>query len=412
MRFLILLVILITGVLSAQQPPQIQLRGDRFPGIPYEQMTPEQKALTDRALAGRGAVGTFNIMLRSPELSEIVRGTAGTRTRSELSPKHTELAIILNARYWTTQFEWLVHRQAAEQAGLSKELTTAIAEGRRPPTMAPDERAIYDFVSELLRTKQVADSTFSAAKNLLGEKGIVDVIGMVGFYQLTSLLMNADRYPMQSPDQKPELKLLRNPLPGPAVAASAGPPRFPAIPDAQLSPAQKNLSDLIASGKIQGSTRGPFNALLRSPVLGEAIMRYGEYVRFRTPLAPKLNELAVLIVCRSWTSQFPWYAHRSAATQAGLNEAVIKAIAEGRRPAALQPDELAVYNFATELLRTTQVSDGTFAAAKAQLGERGLVELMGVMGYYGIVSMLVNTDRYPLPEGVAPELKPLADPLP
>jgi 4-carboxymuconolactone decarboxylase len=121
----------------------------------------------------------------------------------------------------------------------------------------------------------------------------------------------------------------------------------------------------------------------------------------------KLNELAALITIRHWSAQFPWYAHHRAAKQAGLSEAVIAAIAEGKQPAGLQPDEQAVYNFATELLRTTQVSDAAFNAIRQQLGERGVVEIMGVMGYYQTVSMLVNIDRYPLPDGTAPELKPL-----
>jgi 4-carboxymuconolactone decarboxylase len=120
----------------------------------------------------------------------------------------------------------------------------------------------------------------------------------------------------------------------------------------------------------------------------------------------------VLITTRYWNAQFPFYAHHRAATQAGLDEAIVAAIAQGRRPAALQKDEQVVYNFCAELLKTAQVSDATFAAAKELLGERGVVELMGIMGYYGMVSMLVNTDRYPLPEGVTPELQPLANSIP
>jgi 4-carboxymuconolactone decarboxylase len=177
---------------------------------------------------------------------------------------------------------------------------------------------------------------------------------------------------------------------------------------------QKKMADLVMSGKIQGGTGGPFNVLLRSPALGEAVVRYGEYVRFRSPLPAKLNELAALITTRYWTAQFPWYAHHRAAVQAGLNEAIISAIAEGRRPTTsppngMQPDEEAVYNLCTELLKTSEVSDATFRAAKDKLGEAGIVELLGIVGYYGSVSMLVNTDRYPLPDGVAPELKPLSE---
>ncbi|MCU1335728.1 MAG: 4-carboxymuconolactone decarboxylase [Bryobacterales bacterium] len=195
-----------------------------------------------------------------------------------------------------------------------------------------------------------------------------------------------------------------------APAANAAPlrgDRFKPLANDQMTPEQKAFADLVMSGKIQGGTGGPFNVLLRSPALGESVVRYGEYVRFRSPLPAKLNELAVLIVTRYWTAQFPWYAHHRAALQAGLNEAIISAIAEGRRPASMQPDEEAIYNFCTELLKTSEVSDATFRAAKEKLGEAGVVELLGVMGYYGTVSMLVNTDRYPLPDGVAPELKPL-----
>jgi 4-carboxymuconolactone decarboxylase len=196
----------------APAKPKLDLRGDRFTGLTYEQMTPAQKAITDRALAGRGPIGTFNILLRSPELSEAMRGTA-RGANSALSAKQNELAILLNARYWTTQFEWYVHHRAATQAGLSEDTVTAIIEGRRPTKMLPDEEVVYNFVRELLVTKQVSDATFAAAKAQLGEKGIVDMIGIVGFYQATSLFMNVDRYPMQSSEQRPELKPLERPLP-------------------------------------------------------------------------------------------------------------------------------------------------------------------------------------------------------
>src|SRR5258708_37542336 len=159
-RYLFASIVFLMGIAAAQAPPSepqpaatkpvLQLRGDRFRGLTYEEMTPAQKSLTDRALAARGTIGTFNILLRSPELSEIIRGTAGARARSELSAKHSELAILVNARYWTTQFEWLVHRQAPNQAGLSTEITTAIAEGRRPAALAAGDLPVYDFRPELI----------------------------------------------------------------------------------------------------------------------------------------------------------------------------------------------------------------------------------------------------------------------
>lgn len=188
--------------------------------------------------------------------------------------------------------------------------------------------------------------------------------------------------------------------------------RFKALEYQELSPEQKAVADLVLSGKIQGGTGGPLNTLLRSPILAESIARYGEYERFRVPIPEKLKELAVLVTTRYWTAQFPWYAHHRAATQAGLKEPIAQAIAEGRRPTGMDADETLVYSFTAELLKTTAVSDATFNAMKQRFTERGVVEFIGLMGYYGIVAMAVNTDRYPLPAGVAAELKPLANPLP
>ena len=129
--------------------------------------------------------------------------------------------------------------------------------------------------------------------------------------------------------------------------------------------------------------------------------------RFKTSVPPRLNELAIIITARHWTSQYEWQAHHRAALQAGLSPAIADAIAQGRHPASMQKDEEAVYTFCTELLKTKQVSDATFNAAKDAVGERGVVDLIGVMGWYNMVSMLLNTDRYPIPEGTQPELKPL-----
>jgi 4-carboxymuconolactone decarboxylase len=400
----------LVGIASAQDPDQaLKLRGDRFPPIKYQDMTPAQKAMADRAMAGRGAIGDFNIVLRSPELADALR--FGTRTaNSAISAKQSELAILISARLWTTQFEWAVHHRAAVQAGLSEAIVSAIAEGRRPASLAPDEAAVYNFLRELFDTKQMSDATFAATRSGLSDQGIMDLFGVVGFYQSVSLMMNADRYPM-NPGQMPELKPLPQLASASPVSASGG-ERFPPLAPEQMTLQQKALMDKVASGQIQGGTRGPLSVLLRSPVAAEGIVRYGEYVRFHSTVPNKLNELATLIVARHWTSQFPFSVHHKSSAQAGLSESIVTAIAEGKRPAGMQKDEEIVYNFVTGLLKTTQISDANFSAAKELLGERNLVELLGVIGYYEIVSMVLNTDRYPVPEGQQPELKPLASPLP
>jgi len=182
--------------------------------------------------------------------------------------------------------------------------------------------------------------------------------------------------------------------------------RFKPLTYQEMTPAQKKMFENLISGERRGAS-GPFNVLLRSPEMGDLAQQFGASMRFHSSIPSKLNELAIIITARHWTSHYEWYAHRRAAQAAGLSQAVIDAIAEGKRPASMQPDEEVVYNFVTELLTTKQVSDKTFQATKDRFGERGVVDLIGVTGYYQLVSMLLNTDRYPLSAGVQPELKPL-----
>ena len=180
--------------------------------------------------------------------------------------------------------------------------------------------------------------------------------------------------------------------------------RFKPLTWEEMTPAQHKMMEDLFSGP-RGGADGPFNVLLRSPEMGNIAQQFGASMRFNQNMPRKLNELAIIITGRYWTAQYEWYAHKRAALSAGLNPAIVDAIAEGRRPAGMQKDEEAVYTFCTEVLNTKHVSDATFAMAKDAIGEKGIVDLMGVMSWYQMVSMLLNVDRYPLPAGVQPELK-------
>lgn len=182
--------------------------------------------------------------------------------------------------------------------------------------------------------------------------------------------------------------------------------RFEPLTYDRMTPEQKAMVDHILAGPRK-SLDGPFNVMLRSPEMGDLAQNLGAYARYHTSLPPKLNEMVILITGRFWTAQFEWQAHRRNAEKVGLSPAIIEGIAEGKRPASMQPDEEAVYNFCTELLKTHHVSDAAFQAAKDKFGERGVVDMIGVMGYYQLVSMLLNVDDYPLPAGMQPELKAL-----
>ena len=209
-------VIALVGTVVAQAPAQrpdprtIQLRGNRFKPLKYDEMTPAQKTMVEHLIAGpRGGVnGPFNVLLRSPEIGDLGQEFGGAaRFKSSLPQRLYELAILVTARHWTAQYEWQAHHRSALQAGLSAAICDAIAAGRRPASMQKDEEAVYNFVSELLDTKQVSDAAFNAAKNTFGEKGVVDIIAVSGWYSIVSMMLNVDQYPVADGTQ-PELKPL------------------------------------------------------------------------------------------------------------------------------------------------------------------------------------------------------------
>jgi 4-carboxymuconolactone decarboxylase len=200
--------------------------------------------------------------------------------------------------------------------------------------------------------------------------------------------------------------------------AAADPRRFKLIPPEELTPEQRKVADNIRSGPRSavknssaakpGPLGGPFNVWLRSPGVGDIIQNLGAEIRFRSSLPTKLNELAIIITARYWTCQYEWFAHHRLALEAGLDPAIGEDIAQGRRPAKMDADERIVYDFSRELHETHGVSDATFKAVKERFGERGVVDLIAVNGFYGLVSMALNVDKTPLPSGEKLPLPPLA----
>jgi 4-carboxymuconolactone decarboxylase len=156
-----------------------------------------------------------------------------------------------------------------------------------------------------------------------------------------------------------------------------------------MTPEQKQVAEAIMAGP-RGGLRGPFNAWLRSPELADRYQRVGEYLRFHSSLGPRLNEMAILMTAAHWQSPFEWYAHAPLALKAGLAPETALAIARGERPAGMREDEAVVWAFCSELRERRNVSDATYAAALALWGERGIVDLIGVNGYYDAVSMTLN----------------------
>jgi 4-carboxymuconolactone decarboxylase len=183
-------------------------------------------------------------------------------------------------------------------------------------------------------------------------------------------------------------------------------PRFVQLRMEDLNEQQRPLAEEIVKISSVG-IGGPYNALLRSPVMAERMFKLLDYLRFNTSVPRKLNEFAILIVARQWTSQVEWYAHYPLAIKAGLSEAVAADLKEGKRPAAMQPDEAATYEFLIELSTQHEVSDATFDRLRTFLSEQQVVDLVSVSGTYVTVAMLLSAAEQGVPAGKTPPLAPL-----
>jgi 4-carboxymuconolactone decarboxylase len=185
-------------------------------------------------------------------------------------------------------------------------------------------------------------------------------------------------------------------------------PRFKPLVESEMSEAQLTAARELASGpRGRMNPDGPNALLLRSPELMSRTQRVGEYLRYNSSLPPRLNEFAILITARQWGAQVEWVAHQPLAVKAGLAPAVAADVALGKRPTGMKDDEEIIYQFCKELHETKTVSDPAFKAAVDKFGERGVIDLIGLTGYYTMLAMVLNVAQQPLPNGVAPPLPAL-----
>ncbi|MGM4902584.1 carboxymuconolactone decarboxylase family protein [Tardiphaga sp. 866_E4_N2_1] len=184
--------------------------------------------------------------------------------------------------------------------------------------------------------------------------------------------------------------------------------RMPPIPADKYTDAQKKAAEEFAGGRGY-EVRGPFVPLIRSPEVMLRAKAMGDHLRFKSALAPRLSEMIILITAREWTQQYEWVAHHDIAIKAGLRNDIADAIADGRRPVGMAEDEEAAYDMSIEIQRTKRVSDPTWNKAVAKFGEQGVIDLLGINGYYTFLAMAMNAARTGLPAGVAEPLKRFPD---
>jgi 4-carboxymuconolactone decarboxylase len=320
---------------AAQSLPieHIQLRGDRFRGLGYAEMTPEQRVMLDhtvnspRAVTNTTANGPFNVLLRSPEVGDLVQQLGNAiRFASGLTPAQRELATLAAGRAWTSRYEWYAHARYAADAGIPAAVIDALAAGRAPDlgTLSKDEALAWRVAEEMMFTRRVTDATYRDALAGLGEQRLAAAATLAAYYELVSMTLNVDRYPLPSSAPPGAAEALAS-LPQSALyRAPSGPVTArPALPTTEYDRAiDALLARLRADGDLQDDTRR---------VISRAVL----YQWNRLPR----NEAATY------------------STIAGVAD-----------------------RFARELLATRGVSDETFAAARDAFGERRLVNLIVLIG--------------------------------
>ena len=191
-----------------------------------------------------------------------------------------------------------------------------------------------------------------------------------------------------------------------ALTAQAG-DRLPTISPAQYTAEQKQAAaEFEAARKV--AVFGPFEPLMHSPAVMSQARAMGDYLRYKSAIGNTLSELAILLTAREWSQDYEWSVHAPIAMKAGIRPEIVEAIADGRRPAGMSPDEETVYDYAMEILKNKQVSNATFDRAKSRFGAKGVVDMTGILGYYTFLAMQLNAAQYPAPQGAKrlPRLPP------
>jgi len=170
--------------------------------------------------------------------------------------------------------------------------------------------------------------------------------------------------------------------------------RMPPLPADKMTDAQRKAAEEMIAGPRKG-VKGPFIPLLRSPGLMDRLQKVGEYLRFQSPLEQRISEFIMLIVSRDWTQHFEWFVHVPLGRKAGISEDTIAALAEGRRPSGMSEDEALAHDFCVELLRNKGVSETTYRSAVMKFGENGVIDMIGVAGYFTTMSMVMNVAHSP-----------------
>ena len=185
------------------------------------------------------------------------------------------------------------------------------------------------------------------------------------------------------------------------MTAKIPPARLKQLTEAEMTAQQRAIAADMLQSRGKGAIGGPFGVFLHAPDYGDLAQKLGAHCRYRTAVPPRLSEFAILVLARFWRAQYEWYVHAPIAEKAGVAPKTIKDLQAGRAPKSAPKDERAIYEFISELHKTKRVSDEVYARLHAVLGDVGMVEFTGILGYYTLIAMTLNVFRVPLPAGAA-----------
>lgn len=327
------------------------------------------------------------VLLHSPQLaSRMQRVGQCVRRHNSLPALIRELAVLVTARYWSSAPLWHAHLPLALAAGLDAGFTDDIAFGGAPRATTSAVETALRFCTELHRDKSVSDAACLAAVGAFGETGVVDLIGLCGYYSLACMCLNLGA----TDHAGPALPAVSTPAPDPPPAQPQRPP-MANLAREQMTEAQQAAHDqLCANGKTVSI---PMQVFLRSPALALASQSVSEYLRLEAPLASQIAEFCISITGKYWGATTMWKSHSAQAIKLGVSPEAISQLDQGKRPAGMTPEQAAAHDFCTELHWKKTVSDTVLQQALVQFGHERTVELVGVCAYYTLSAMILNTGR-------------------
>jgi 4-carboxymuconolactone decarboxylase len=364
----------------------------------------EHHALFDELAALRGRIsGPSTVVLHSPGLARPWNRISEYLHRdSVVEAEHAELAVCATARERECGYVWNAHVPLALKAGIPRGVIATVAE-RGPDAALPEPaRTVVLYVRQLLRDNRVESAVFARLLAAHGARWLVELTVWIGRYAALAGVLNA--FEVTHPSPAEALPVVAPAPPGPAKGRALLPtPRLtPITAREQLAEEHRAIFDAVAGAR--GGVRGPFGVLLHSPELCRRHLDVGTFLRTGARPSPATRELGIVATARERDCPYVWAAHAPAARTAGVSEAAVQAVRDGRETARLSEDERDVVDYVRQLLRAARVDQPLFDRLRDRHGVTWLVELTCLVGHYGIVAGILNAFE------LAPA--PTAEPLP